>query len=154
MPAILPSIATLSLFHALYSSYEFTHLNKTHATTALAFPVDIQLEVTLSLVLYLLHFFLLSGRHTELSLVDNGRVLKKSARLTPVAMKDAVAWDELKGGNVMFKGIETRVTYLDIAQKRKEFQEWEKSNEKSVEKTLETSEETSEQPTTLDKEDK
>lgn len=140
MPAILPTLASVSLLHALYSSYEVTHLRKTHATD-FPFPVDIQLEVAFSVVLFLLHIFLFSGRPTQLSLVDNERLLVKQDKLNPVLMKDAVSWDELKGGNATFKGIETRLTFLDIHKKREEYAAWEKAEAEKEEKLVKEKEE-------------
>jgi hypothetical protein len=123
MVSVLPVVATLSLIHAGYSSYEYALFKKTHASTV-PFPRDIQLEILITVTLYLIHFFLTVKSEKTLSLVDVGRTVPVS-KLRPILMKDAVVEDEIKGANLMFKPAETRVGFIDILNKREEYAEWE-----------------------------
>ncbi|CEP24359.1 unnamed protein product [Cyberlindnera jadinii] len=119
--------ATVLLLHAGYSSYEYTNFVKTHRSS-IPFPNDIALEVGLSMLLYLVSVLLLPRGNKELSLVDDGRVVSRGL-LRPILMRDAVVEDEIKGANVMFKPVETRVGFIDILRLRREFAAWEEEQE-------------------------
>ncbi|ODV71425.1 uncharacterized protein CYBJADRAFT_169465 [Cyberlindnera jadinii NRRL Y-1542] len=80
------------------------------------------------MLLYLVSALLLPRGNKELSLVDDGRVVSRGL-LRPILMRDAVVEDEIKGANVMFKPVETRVGFIDILRLRREFAAWEETQE-------------------------
>ncbi|CCH46288.1 putative secreted protein [Wickerhamomyces ciferrii] len=117
---LLQIIGLASLLHAGYSSYEFTHLQKSHSID-LPFPKDITLEVIISLLILTFDLFFQSTP-SKLSLINND-VIKSEYRLKPILMKDAVVEDEKLGAGP-FKFIESRTNFIDINAKRREFAEW------------------------------
>lgn len=86
------------------------------------------LEVAISIILYLIHILLLSPVHEELSLVDQGRTITYG-KLRPIMMNEAVKEDEIKGGHLLFKPVETRVGYIDILKLREQFSQWEEKQQ-------------------------
>lgn len=123
---VLKIIGLVSLVHAGYSSYEFTHSQKSHNTT-LPLPQDIILEVFISLLILSLDL-LLSPTSTKLSLINND-VIKPEYKLKPILMKDAVVEDEKLGAGP-FQFVESRVFFTDFDGKRKKYAEWVAKNKK------------------------
>jgi len=134
---LLKLIGFASLLHAGYSSYEFSHIQKSYNTT-LPFPQDITFEVIIALTILIIDLFL-TPAESKISLISND-VLQNDYKLKPILMKDALIEDEKLGAGP-FKIVETRPTFVDVSQKRKEYAEWTFKNEELLKKDIEKSDE-------------
>lgn len=129
---LLKIIGLISLFHAGYSSYEFTQSQKSYSTS-LPYPKDIILEVFISLLILTIDLFL-SPNKSNLSLINDDSV-KNEYKLRPILMKDAVVEDEKLGAGP-FKFVESRTTFIDVNAKRKQYAEWAAKNEELKDEKL------------------
>lgn len=115
----------LLLLHAGYSSFEFHQLLKTTHHMNLQnnnLPIDIVVEVILGIII------VISGSISSISnpdflSIDNELVKPQSKYLKQINMKDATSEFEKLQINP-FEELESRVEFIDIIKKRKQYREW------------------------------
>lgn len=124
MSKLLYIVGSIFLLHAGYSSFEFHQLLKTthHSSTDSSLPSDIIIEVLVGIVV------LIAGSLSSIEIpnflsVDNEVIHPDHKYLKPIEMSKATAeFEKLKINP--FAELETRIEFLDIVNKRKEYAQW------------------------------
>lgn len=127
----------LLLVHSAYSSFEFHQLVKsTHETHGL--PLDITVESICGIIVIIVGavrsvengaFYKIAGKDSgEVDSVLNDvqineRIYSNDKYLKPIEMKQAVALTETIGLSD-YQELVTRVDFIDIIQKRKDYANW------------------------------
>lgn len=114
----------LLILHAAYSSYEHHQLLK----HAFGIPRDIVLELVIGLIL--LNFGALESiRNTpRLGITHSNKVEHLKLYLRPIQMN--LAMEAINALGVSdFEELDTRVEFLDVREKRKEYMEWSRNKD-------------------------
>ncbi|ODV58797.1 Emc5p ASCRUDRAFT_38639 [Ascoidea rubescens DSM 1968] len=140
---LLYFIGSFCLLHSGFSSYEFTqYFKQVHKGLNTPLPLDIKIEAILGLL-----FFIIASFHSilispKLSLIDNDpnnsdhtSLLLKSNQdslfFKPIKMRKAMAEYELIGA-CPFQAIESKPSYIDILQRKNEFNQWLLNTKKEI----------------------
>ena len=132
---VLIVISILQLFHAGFSSSEFhvllkTHLQNSSVTVDSSLPLDIKLEVVMSLVLFTLGIFISFEKLEYYPIRGDKSVIKTSHYLRDIEFQKAVNVNNLVGSDP-----NGEVTYtpnlVDVCKKRQEYKDWEINNSKN-----------------------
>lgn len=121
--SVLFLLGSLLFIHAAYSSFEFHQLLKIHSEyDYLPLPTEITVEVILALVTFIVGSIISIENEPKLS-IDNKLILQDDKYLKKIEMRKAMREFE-KVGISGFEEYDSRVDFIDIKQKRKEYNDW------------------------------
>lgn len=116
-------IGSLLFIHAAYSSFEFHQLLKSHIEyDYLPLPTEITVEVILALVTFIIGSIISIENAPKLS-IENKLIQQDDQYLRKIEMRKAMREFE-KVGISGFQEYDSRIDFIDIKQKRKEYSGW------------------------------
>ena len=118
---LLYLLGSLLLIHSGYSSFEF-HKIAIHHYKLNKLPLDIVIELIIGIFLLVMGAIISIENESFLSL-DNKVVHNESKYLKFIEMKDAVQLGE-KVGITDYEEFNSRLPFIDVVKKRKEYSEW------------------------------
>ncbi|KAI5969312.1 hypothetical protein CANMA_001632 [Candida margitis] len=139
---LLYFVGILLLIHSGYSAFEFHkyaihynhHLHHQHQhqhqhqhgsnTTdqSISLPLDIYIEAIVGFIIVMVGAIASIENPVHLS-IDDKVIVEESKYLRPIELKDSLQLGERVGINA-FTELESRVAFIDIVSKRKEYEDW------------------------------
>ena len=123
---ILYFVGTLLLVHSGYSSFEFHKISTHYHTDYRLPPMDIILESVIGIILLVIGSIVSIQNQPFLSIANDkhNMIIKNDSKyLRFIEMKDAVQLSE-KIGITDYEEYNSRASFIDINQKRKEYNDW------------------------------
>ncbi|KAI5948776.1 hypothetical protein KGF57_005174 [Candida theae] len=142
-------VGTLLLIHSGYSAFEFhkyaTHYNhhilhqqqqhqhqyqhqhqnqQQHSLQSISLPLDIYIEAIIGFIIVMVGALVSIENPVHLSITGEDKlVFDDSKYLRPIEMKDSLKLGDKVGINA-FEELQSRVPFIDIVAKRKEYEGW------------------------------